>query len=39
MSGSKIKINLSAIQHPAELPPVVMMNWLVIVEEERKEFN
>ena len=39
MSGSKIKINLSAIQHPAELPPVVMMNWLIMVEEKRKEFN
>ena len=39
MSGSRIKMNLSAITHPAELPPVTMMNWLIVVEEKRKEFN
>lgn len=39
MSGSNIKINLSAISHPAELPPISMMNWLIVIEEKRKEFN
>lgn len=39
MSGSKIKVNLSPITHPAELPPITMMNWLIVVEEKRKEFN
>lgn len=38
MSGSKIKVNLSPISHPAELPPISMMNWLIVIEEKRKEF-
>jgi hypothetical protein len=38
MSGSKIKVNLSPISHPAELPPISMMNWLIVIEERRKEF-
>jgi hypothetical protein len=39
MTGNRIKINLSAITHPALLPPISMMNWLVVVEEKRKEFS
>lgn len=39
MSGGKIKVNLSPITHPAELPPITMMNWLIVVEERRKEFQ
>jgi hypothetical protein len=31
-------VNLRPITHPAELPPVTMMNWLVMVEERRKQF-
>ncbi|RYD60412.1 MAG: hypothetical protein EOP83_19450 [Verrucomicrobiaceae bacterium] len=43
MSGSAINpanitVNLSQIRHPAELPPITMMNWLVLLEERRKEF-
>jgi hypothetical protein len=31
-------VNLKPIKHPAELPPITMMNWLVVLEERRKEF-
>lgn len=34
---SNIDVNLSQIRHPAALPPIVMMNWLVMVEERRGE--
>lgn len=34
----KVEVNLSPITHPAALPPITMMNWLVVVEERRKEF-
>ena len=27
------------ITHPAELPPITMMNWLVLIEERRGEFQ
>ena len=37
-AASKITINLTPITHPAELPPITMMNWLVLLEERRKEF-
>ncbi len=36
--ASKINVNLRPITHPAELPPVTMMNWLVVIEEKKKEF-
>ncbi|TAE74200.1 MAG: hypothetical protein EAZ84_11620 [Verrucomicrobia bacterium] len=36
--ASKINVNLQPITHPAQLPPVTMMNWLVTVEERRKGF-
>lgn len=39
MAGSRLRMNLSAITHPAELPPITMMNWLIVVEERRNEFN
>lgn len=35
---SKMKVNLSAINHPAELPPITMKNWLIVIEELRSEF-
>ena len=38
MSPSSITVNLRPILHPAELPPISMMNWLVILEERRKEY-
>jgi hypothetical protein len=38
MSSNRITMNLSTIRHPAELPPIFMMNWLVLLEEKRKEF-
>ncbi|MCH7229117.1 hypothetical protein [Haloferula sp. A504] len=34
----RINVNLSQIRHPAALPPVAMMNWLIVVEERRAEF-
>lgn len=33
-----ITVNLRPITHPAELPPVTMMNWLVVLEQRRAEF-
>jgi hypothetical protein len=39
VASNRIKINLSTIRHPAELPPIFMMNWLILLEEKRKEFN
>ena len=39
MAAKDIKINLSPIIHPAELPPITMMNWLILIEEKRKEFH
>ncbi|MDP3850886.1 MAG: hypothetical protein Q8Q59_10305 [Luteolibacter sp.] len=43
MSGSalganRITVNLRPITHPAELPPITMMNWLLVLEERRNEF-
>jgi hypothetical protein len=37
-AAANIDVNLRPITHPAELPPVTMMNWLVVVEERRKAF-
>ncbi|MEP4078711.1 hypothetical protein [Haloferula sp.] len=34
----KVEVNLAPITHPAALPPITMMNWLVVVEERRREF-
>ena len=38
MAANRITVNLRPITHPAELPPITMMNWLVVLEERRKEF-
>ena len=35
---NKITVNLRPITHPAELPPITMMNWLILLEERRKEY-
>jgi hypothetical protein len=35
LAANKIDVNLSQIRHPAELPPITMMNWLVLLEEVR----
>lgn len=37
-AAANIDVNLRPITHPAELPPVTMMNWLVVIEERRKHF-
>lgn len=38
LGADRIQVNLRPITHPADLPPVTMMNWLVMIEERRKEF-
>jgi len=38
MTADKITVNLRPITHPADLPPITMMNWLVLLEERRKEY-
>lgn len=38
LGASRITVNLRPITHPAELPPITMMNWLVVMEERKKEF-
>lgn len=38
LAASQITMNLSTISHPAELPPIFMMNWLIVLEEKRNEF-
>ncbi|MEN9535101.1 MAG: hypothetical protein RIR37_374 [Verrucomicrobiota bacterium] len=35
IDSKNIKANLRPITHPAELPPVSMMNWLILLEEIR----
>ncbi len=39
MTANRIRMNLSSIRHPVELPPIFMMNWLVVMEERRAEFS
>ena len=38
MAANRIHMNLRPITHPADLPPISMMNWLVLLEERRREF-
>jgi len=38
MAASRIHVNLSPITHPTELPPIFMMNWLVLLEERKREY-
>jgi hypothetical protein len=35
---TQITANLSPITHPGALPPIMMMNWLVVLSERRREF-
>ncbi|MGL5017791.1 MAG: hypothetical protein ACRDBP_06640, partial [Luteolibacter sp.] len=39
IAANQITVNLRPIDHPAALPPITMMNWLVVLEERRKEYN
>ncbi len=39
IASDRITVNLSPLRHPAELPPITMMNWLVLLEERRSEFH
>ena len=38
IATSNVTVNLSPITHPANLPPIFMMNWLVLLEERKREF-
>jgi hypothetical protein len=38
MAASSISMNLSTISHPAELPPITMKNWLIVIEEIGREY-
>ncbi len=38
LDAARITVNLRPIKHPAELPPIFMLNWLVLLEERRAEF-
>jgi hypothetical protein len=38
IAPNRITVNLRPIRHPAELPPITMTNWLVVLEERRREF-
>ena len=37
-ASNAITVNLRPITHPCELPPITMKNWLVVLEERRREF-
>lgn len=39
INSKRIRAELSQIRHPADLPPITMMNWLVVLEELRREFR
>lgn len=39
VAANRIHVNLRPITHPAELPPISMMNWLVLLEERKREFH
>lgn len=38
LAANRLTVNLSQMRHPAELPPIVMMNWLVLLEERKREY-
>jgi hypothetical protein len=38
MAQDNLTFNLRQITHPLELPPINMMNWLVLLEEKRREY-
>ncbi len=35
INSANIEVNLSRMRDPSELPPITMMNWLVLLEERR----
>lgn len=39
LGADRITVNLKPIGHPAELPPITMMNWLVVMEEVRADLR
>lgn len=39
LAHDRVNVNLTQIRHPAALPPITMMNWLVVVEERRAGFH
>ncbi len=38
LGATQVTVNLRPILHPADLPPISMMNWLVVLEERNKDF-
>lgn len=38
MDHNRVSVNLTQIKHPAALPPITMTNWLIVLEERRREF-
>jgi len=38
MSASRLTVNLKPITHPADIPPITMMNWLILLEEKTNQF-
>ncbi|MEI6654050.1 MAG: hypothetical protein WCP45_04725, partial [Verrucomicrobiota bacterium] len=38
LAASRIHADLRPITHPADLPPISMMNWLVLLEERKGEY-
>jgi hypothetical protein len=38
MTASKIHASLYPISHPADLPPISLMNWLVLIEERKGDY-
>jgi hypothetical protein len=38
LAADRITVNLKPIRHPADLPPITMMNWLLVLQELRSEF-
>lgn len=39
INESRIHADLMQIRHPAELPPIYMMNWLVVLEERDRRYG
>lgn len=36
LAANNISVNLKPITHPGALPPITMMNWLIVLEEKRE---
>ncbi|MFU8894395.1 MAG: hypothetical protein ACNA8L_12295 [Luteolibacter sp.] len=36
LGGDRVQVNLRPIRHPAEMPPITMMNWLILLQERRR---